>query len=275
MMDRIGAAENQRPSKPTHALISNVDRERARRNAQGEIPMWRFLGISSRRISSAVDVCLASGVLYHMQNSAELIGLMAARCSGHIIMWDATLRRAVRENEKARAHVSVVTRCRTSGIQTPACQARVRQRARVDEFLRRHEIVQSLDAPRGRLDCLKHFGFGTSASAMRSSTTESVPRSLWSLRGRSSWQIDHRHVNPDSRIRASTGSSGTERGFARRSSSFTKACPHATAPSEARTSVHVAGEHPHHAAKFGSMVSGGMRGAPRLSCGTSAFSENP
>jgi hypothetical protein len=33
------------------------------------------------------QICLASGVLYHMQNPAELIALLARRCSEHLFMW--------------------------------------------------------------------------------------------------------------------------------------------------------------------------------------------
>jgi hypothetical protein len=33
------------------------------------------------------DVCLASGVLYHMQNPVELIALAGARCRRHLLLW--------------------------------------------------------------------------------------------------------------------------------------------------------------------------------------------
>ena len=33
------------------------------------------------------DVCLASGVLYHMQNPAELIALLSRCCTGHLCLW--------------------------------------------------------------------------------------------------------------------------------------------------------------------------------------------
>ncbi len=48
-----------------------------------------------RETERRFDVCLASGVLYHMQNPAELIALIAERCTGHVYFWthyyDATL----------------------------------------------------------------------------------------------------------------------------------------------------------------------------------------
>lgn len=33
------------------------------------------------------DLCLASGVLYHMCNPVELIALLASRCRGHLFLW--------------------------------------------------------------------------------------------------------------------------------------------------------------------------------------------
>ena len=33
------------------------------------------------------DVCLASGVLYHMQNPAELVALLSRRCRQHVCVW--------------------------------------------------------------------------------------------------------------------------------------------------------------------------------------------
>ncbi len=33
------------------------------------------------------DVCLAAGVLYHVQNPVELLALLARRCTGHLLLW--------------------------------------------------------------------------------------------------------------------------------------------------------------------------------------------
>jgi 2-polyprenyl-3-methyl-5-hydroxy-6-metoxy-1,4-benzoquinol methylase len=33
------------------------------------------------------DICLAAGVLYHVQNPAELLALLARRCTGHLLLW--------------------------------------------------------------------------------------------------------------------------------------------------------------------------------------------
>lgn len=36
---------------------------------------------------SVFDVCVASGILYHMRNPVELIALLAKRCTSHIYLW--------------------------------------------------------------------------------------------------------------------------------------------------------------------------------------------
>ena len=40
-----------------------------------------------RQAGPAFELCIASGVLYHMQNPAELLALLAARCSQHLLLW--------------------------------------------------------------------------------------------------------------------------------------------------------------------------------------------
>ena len=40
-----------------------------------------------RATDTRFDICLASGVLYHMQNPAELIALLARRAVGHLYLW--------------------------------------------------------------------------------------------------------------------------------------------------------------------------------------------
>lgn len=40
-----------------------------------------------RRDGPRFDVCLASGVLYHMQNPVELIDLLSRRCGGFLLLW--------------------------------------------------------------------------------------------------------------------------------------------------------------------------------------------
>lgn len=40
-----------------------------------------------RQAGPSFEVCLAAGVLYHVQNPAELLALLARRCTGHLLLW--------------------------------------------------------------------------------------------------------------------------------------------------------------------------------------------
>ncbi len=40
-----------------------------------------------RSNSTPFDICIASGVLYHMRNPAELIALLSEQCRGHVYFW--------------------------------------------------------------------------------------------------------------------------------------------------------------------------------------------
>lgn len=40
-----------------------------------------------RQDGPGFDVCLAAGVLYHVQNPVELLALLARRCIGHLLLW--------------------------------------------------------------------------------------------------------------------------------------------------------------------------------------------
>jgi hypothetical protein len=51
------------------------------------------------------DVCVASGILYHMQNPAELIALLADRCLEHLYLWTHYYDRALIE-----AHTGTASR---------------------------------------------------------------------------------------------------------------------------------------------------------------------
>jgi SAM-dependent methyltransferase len=58
-----------------------------------------------RETNRQFDVCIASGILYHMQNPAELIALLAARCLEHLYLWTHYYDRALIE-----AHTTTTAR---------------------------------------------------------------------------------------------------------------------------------------------------------------------
>ncbi len=113
-----------------------------------------------RRPGPAFDVCVASGILYHMQNPAELIALLSARCRGELLLWTHYYDRDLIE-----AHP--VARTRFTGSET-------RTFGGFAHTLYRHEYQTDLDflgfcggsAPHSKwmsrddvLGCLEFFGF--------------------------------------------------------------------------------------------------------------------
>lgn len=56
-----------------------------------------------RATDTRFDICLASGVLYHMQNPAELIALLARRSVEHLFLWTHYFDAAVIERNAALA----------------------------------------------------------------------------------------------------------------------------------------------------------------------------
>jgi hypothetical protein len=57
-----------------------------------------------RDTERSFDVCVASGVLYHMQNPAELLALLAKRCTGDLFLWTHYFDRALIEAHTKTGH---------------------------------------------------------------------------------------------------------------------------------------------------------------------------
>lgn len=61
-----------------------------------------FVEYLKQPVGPAFDLCVASGVLYHMQNPVELIGLLAKRCKKHLFLWTHYYdEQAIRQNPYA------------------------------------------------------------------------------------------------------------------------------------------------------------------------------
>ncbi|CAN5852206.1 hypothetical protein BH23PLA1_BH23PLA1_02340 [soil metagenome] len=107
------------------------------------------------------DLCVASGVLYHMREPAELIALLARRCSEHVLLWTHYYDEDLIVGDPAHAHKFVA-----------------REEVEFEGFshvLHRHEYRAAVDwggfcggpalychwmTRPDILGCLEHFGFG-------------------------------------------------------------------------------------------------------------------
>ena len=86
MLERSGASEivaieaNTRSFLKCLIVKNLLDLKRAQFLCGDFVEFLRQEGLS-------FQVCFASGVLYHMQNPAELISLLARCCSEHLLIW--------------------------------------------------------------------------------------------------------------------------------------------------------------------------------------------
>lgn len=111
--------------------------------------------------TSQFDLCVASGVLYHMENPAELIALLARRCKKHLLLWthyyDETL---VSKKGILAAKFSSAKQAEHEGFRhtlyrkeygpTLYWRGFCGGTASVCHWMKRDEILR----------CLEHFGFG-------------------------------------------------------------------------------------------------------------------
>lgn len=114
-----------------------------------------------RQTGPAFEVCVASGVLYHMQNPAELIALLAKRCTQHLFLWTHYYDRAIISASKVHApRFNHSQPAEVAGFKhTLYCQEYQRAldwsgfhggSAAISNWLNRADLVR----------CLQHFGFG-------------------------------------------------------------------------------------------------------------------
>jgi hypothetical protein len=57
-----------------------------------------------RETERQFDVCVACGVLYHLQNPAELVALLAGHCTGHLYIWTHYYDRALIATHSKTSH---------------------------------------------------------------------------------------------------------------------------------------------------------------------------
>ena len=94
MLDRLGAARVVAIESNTRAFLKCLIVKELLGLERVHFLFGDFLEYLRTR-EDMFDLCIASGVLYHMQNPAELIALLSRCCKGHLCLWthhyDATI----------------------------------------------------------------------------------------------------------------------------------------------------------------------------------------
>lgn len=86
MLERLGAAEVIAIEANTRAFVKCLIAKEVLNLQRVHFLCGDFVEYL-RKPGPNFEICIASGVLYHMQDPAELIALIAKRCSEHIYLW--------------------------------------------------------------------------------------------------------------------------------------------------------------------------------------------
>lgn len=86
MLEKAGAAQVVSVESNTHAFLKCLIVKELLGLSKVKFLCGDFVSYLRDR-ERKFDLCIASGVLYHMVNPAELIALLASRCARHVFFW--------------------------------------------------------------------------------------------------------------------------------------------------------------------------------------------
>ncbi len=87
LMERLGAKHVVSVEANTRAYLKCLIAKEVLGMARVKFLCGDFMEFLRDDDCPQVDICVASGVLYHMRNPAELIGLLAQRCTSQLFLW--------------------------------------------------------------------------------------------------------------------------------------------------------------------------------------------
>mgnify|MGYP000013171151 CR=1 FL=1 len=87
MLEKLGAASIVAIESNTHAFLKSLIIKELYELKRAHFLCGDFIAFLQQEDTHNYQVCLASGVLYHMQNPVELIALLTRRCLEHLLIW--------------------------------------------------------------------------------------------------------------------------------------------------------------------------------------------
>ncbi|MBW4470183.1 MAG: hypothetical protein KME45_07225 [Stenomitos rutilans HA7619-LM2] len=87
MLEKLGASSIVAIESNTHAFLKSLIIKELFELKQARFLYGDFIAFLHQEKTPRFQVCLASGVLYHMQNPAELIALLSRHCLEHLFLW--------------------------------------------------------------------------------------------------------------------------------------------------------------------------------------------
>ena len=112
-----------------------------------------------RRTDRTFDLVVASGVLYHMTNPVELLGLLGKHCTGHLYLWTHYYEDALIKNPKVRQHFGEPRTLAYEGFETTVYHYAYRDTLDVSGFCGGSNAFSCWMTRQGIVDALKYYGF--------------------------------------------------------------------------------------------------------------------
>jgi hypothetical protein len=114
-----------------------------------------------RQTALSFEVCVASGVLYHMQNPVELIALLAKRCTQHLFLWTHYYDRAIISASKVHApRFNHTQLAEYGGFQHTLYRQEYQKALEWNGFCGGSAPISNWLSRDDLVRCLQYFGFG-------------------------------------------------------------------------------------------------------------------
>jgi hypothetical protein len=165
MMEKLGAAEIMAVESNTHAFLKCLIIKEILKLERSRFLCGDFIEfLRQLEASSQFQLCVASGVLYHMQNPAELIGLLANHCAQYLFIWthyyDAEI---VTHNPGLQAKLPTATPSEYEGFKHTLHRYEYQAALEWSGFCGGSAPISAWMTRADIFGCLEHFGFTVQA----------------------------------------------------------------------------------------------------------------
>ena len=160
MLEKLGASSIVAIESNTHAFLKSLIIKELLELKRVRFLCGDFIAFLRQEDAQSFQVCLASGVLYHMQNPAELIALLTRRCLEHLFLWthyyDATI---ISANPLLVPKFSNSTQSEYDGFQHMLYQQEYQSALEWNGFCGGSAPVSAWMTRTDIIRCLEYFGF--------------------------------------------------------------------------------------------------------------------
>ena len=161
MLEKMGAAEITAIESNTRSFLKCLIIKELLKLKHAQFLCGDFREfLRQQNDSLKFEICVASGVLYHMKNPAELIALLTRHCSGHLFIWthyyDADI---ILNNPGLNARFSGSTESEHEGFKHTLYRQEYQTALEWHGFCGGNAPTSAWLARDDIMRCLEHFGF--------------------------------------------------------------------------------------------------------------------